>query len=97
MGVSESTWPRVCQRRCGWRWTCRGCSCDAAFLLVKRPPPPLQLRPRGAVIKRLVASMQPHLPAFSARDLAHTFWSLQRLRFLPDAGWMMEAQLALQV
>ena len=41
--------------------------------------------------------MQPHLPAFSARDLAHTFWSLQRLRFLPDAGWMMEAQLALQV
>ena len=41
--------------------------------------------------------MQPHLPAFSARDLAHTLWSLQRLRFLPDAGWMMEAQLALQV
>ncbi len=56
----------------------------------------LKLRPRGAILKRLCAAVQHQLPRFSARDLVHTLWSLQRLRFLPDPEWMMELQMAME-
>ncbi|GAX85003.1 hypothetical protein CEUSTIGMA_g12424.t1 [Chlamydomonas eustigma] len=55
-----------------------------------------QLRPRGLVLKRLCSAALSALPSFTPRDMSHLVWALQRMRFLPEPEWMLEAQLAIQ-
>eukprot|EP00195_Chlamydomonas_chlamydogama_P015298 CAMPEP_0202893362 /NCGR_PEP_ID=MMETSP1392-20130828/2958_1 /ASSEMBLY_ACC=CAM_ASM_000868 /TAXON_ID=225041 /ORGANISM="Chlamydomonas chlamydogama, Strain SAG 11-48b" /LENGTH=662 /DNA_ID=CAMNT_0049577667 /DNA_START=510 /DNA_END=2498 /DNA_ORIENTATION=- len=58
----------------------------------------LQVRPTRlrSWLRALCGVTMPRLLHFPARDLTSVVWSLQRLRYMPDADWMLEAQVAMQ-
>jgi hypothetical protein len=53
-------------------------------------------RPKAPWLRQLCSAMAPSLASFTPRDLAHTVWALQHMRFLPDHDWMLDVHVLLR-